>query len=57
MVQYVTLLTGKKSSQRFEMASAGRYLPSEREQAFLKTIENPKYDRQIINGLKPFFQD
>jgi L-lysine 2,3-aminomutase len=28
-----------------------------REQAFLDTIENPKYDRQIINGLKPFFKD
>ena len=39
------------------MARAGKYLPSEREQAFLKTIKNPKYDRQIINGLKPFFQD
>ena len=39
------------------MASAGKYVPSEREQAFLKTIENPKYDREIINGLKPFFED
>ena len=39
------------------MASAGRYVPTEREQAFLDTIENPKYDRQIINGLKPFFED
>jgi lysine 2,3-aminomutase len=39
------------------MASAGKYVPTEREQAFLKTVENPKYDRQIINGLKPFFQD
>ena len=39
------------------MTSAGRYVPTEREQAFLDTIENPKYDRQIINGLKPFFED
>ncbi|MDX2416325.1 MAG: hypothetical protein QNK19_02575 [Xanthomonadales bacterium] len=39
------------------MASAGRYVPTEREQAFLGTIENPKYDRGIINGLKPFFED
>ena len=39
------------------MASAGRYVPTEREQTFLDTIENPKYDRQIINGLKPFFED
>jgi L-lysine 2,3-aminomutase len=39
------------------MASTGRYVPADREQAFLDTIENPKYDRQIINGLKPFFQD
>jgi len=35
----------------------GRYVTTEREQAFLDTIENPKYDRQIINGLKPFFED
>jgi len=39
------------------MAQTGRYVPAEREQAFLDTIENPKYDREIINGLKPFFQD
>ena len=36
---------------------AGKYEPSAREQAFLDTIENPKYDREIINGLRPFFQD
>jgi lysine 2,3-aminomutase len=39
------------------VATAGRYVPAAREQAFLDTIENPRYDRQIINGLKPFFQD
>ena len=39
------------------MANAGRYVATEREQAFLDTIENPKYDREITNGLKPFFQD
>ena len=39
------------------MASAGRYVPTEREQAFLDTIENPKYDRDIINGLKPFLEN
>ena len=36
---------------------AGKYEPSVKEQAFLDTIENPKYDRGIINGLKPFFRD
>lgn len=39
------------------MATEGRYIPTQREQAFLDTIENPKYEREIINGLKPFFQD
>jgi L-lysine 2,3-aminomutase len=34
-----------------------KYVPSAREQAFLDTVENPKYDRQIINGLDPFFED
>ena len=40
-----------------EVANTGRYVPAEREQAFLETIENPKYDREITNGLKPFFED
>ncbi len=31
-----------------------RYTPSEREQAFLDTVENAKYDRQIIAGIKKF---
>ncbi len=39
------------------MATAGRYVPAQKEQEFLDTIENPKYERDIINGLKPFFQD
>ncbi len=33
-----------------------KYVPSAREQAFLDTVENPKYDRQIINGLNMFFE-
>ena len=33
------------------------YVPTDREQAFRDTIENPKYEREIINGLKPFFAD
>jgi lysine 2,3-aminomutase len=39
------------------VANTGRYIPAAREQAFLDTIENPKYEREIINGLKPFFED
>jgi len=34
-----------------------KYVPSAREQAFLDAVENPRYDRQIINGLNPFFED
>ncbi|MCB1247110.1 MAG: hypothetical protein KDB69_07590, partial [Acidimicrobiia bacterium] len=34
-----------------------KYQPTEREQAFLDTVENPRYDREIINGLDPFFGD
>ena len=44
-------------TMRCEVAVADRYVPSEKEQAFLDTIENPKYDRDIINGLKPFLED
>lgn len=33
------------------------YVPNEREQAFLAGIEDPKYKREIINGLSPFFNE
>ncbi len=36
---------------------SSKYVPTEREKAFQSTIENPKYDRDIINGLTPFFKD
>ena len=39
------------------MTTKTKYVPTEREQAFLDTVENPRYDRQIINGLDPFFED
>ena len=38
------------------MATAGRYVPTDREKAFQSTIENPKYERDNIIGLKPFFE-
>jgi L-lysine 2,3-aminomutase len=39
------------------MTKAPEHVPTEREQAFLDTVENPKYDRQSINGLKPFMEE
>jgi L-lysine 2,3-aminomutase len=33
------------------------YVPTEREQAFLKTVEDARYEREIINGLNPFFAE
>jgi lysine 2,3-aminomutase len=33
------------------------YTPTDREKAFLKTVEDPRYEREIINGLDPFFSD
>lgn len=38
------------------MTTQDKYVPTEREQAFLDTVENPKYDREIINGLAPFLE-
>ena len=32
------------------------YIPTDREKAFLETVVNGKYDRQIINGLDPFLE-
>ena len=39
------------------MSTSEKYVPTAREQAFLDTVENPRYDRMSINGLKPFFND
>ncbi|HJM57347.1 MAG: hypothetical protein CMJ98_01780 [Planctomycetes bacterium] len=36
------------------MSNAEKYVPSAREQAFLEQVENPRYERLSINGLKPF---
>jgi L-lysine 2,3-aminomutase len=54
VVQYVTLGAVDNFVTRCEVAA---YVPTEREQAFRDTIENPKYERETINGLKPFFED
>ncbi len=34
-----------------------KYVPSAKEQAFLDSVESPRYDREIINGLAPFFDE
>ncbi len=36
------------------MSKAAKYQPSEKEQAFLNSVTNGKYDRQIITGIKKF---
>jgi hypothetical protein len=33
------------------------YTPTDREKAFLETVEETRYEREIINGLAPFFND
>lgn len=37
--------------------SKEKYVPSAKEQAFLDSVESPRYDRQSINGLRPFFDE
>ncbi len=39
------------------MTSPARYVPTAREKAFLDTVESPPYNREIINGLSPFFAE
>jgi lysine 2,3-aminomutase len=34
-----------------------QHVPTAREQAFLDTVEDTKYEREIINGLSPFFDE
>ncbi len=33
------------------------YVPTDREQAFLESVEDTRYEREIINGLSPFFNE
>ncbi len=39
------------------MTEKKTYTPTEREQKFLDSVESPKYQREIVNGLNPFFKD
>jgi L-lysine 2,3-aminomutase len=39
------------------MIQSQPYTPTEREQAFLAKVEENRYERQIINGLAPFFNE
>lgn len=39
------------------MSTSQKYVPTDREQAFLDTVVNAKYDRESINGLKPFLEE
>jgi len=34
-----------------------KYEPTDRERSVLDQVENPRYDRQIVNGLDPFIDD
>ena len=34
-----------------------KYIPTDRERRVLDRVENPRYDRQIVNGLDPFMND
>lgn len=34
-----------------------KHVPTEREEAFLSTVEDPPYKREIISGLAPFFDE
>jgi len=39
------------------MIQSQKYVPTEREGAFLAGVEEARYERQIINGLSPFFAE
>lgn len=45
-----------KASGSPTIAKRAKYVPSEREAAFLAKVTNGKYDRQIITGLKKFVE-
>ena len=39
------------------MTEKKKYTPTQREQKFLDIVESPKYHRDIVNGLHPFFEE
>ena len=45
--------SGRRDETEIAVSPREKYVPTTREQAFLDTVENPKYDRGIINGLEP----
>ncbi len=49
--------SGRRDETEIAVSPREKYVPTTREQAFLDTVVNPKYDRGIINGLDPFFED
>ena len=39
------------------MIKQQKHVPTDREQAFLDSVENTQYKRESINGLFPFFNE
>ncbi len=39
------------------MSSPNEYVQTDRERAFLESVEEARYEREIINGLAPFFNE
>lgn len=39
------------------MSKSPKHVPTAREQAFLDRVDNPRYERGMINGLAPFFDE
>lgn len=39
------------------MVNSNDYSPTERERGFLETVEDTRHERQIVNGLSPFFNE
>ena len=39
------------------MTTSKKYVPCAREQAFIDRVEDPRYERESINGLSPFLNE
>ena len=39
------------------MIKKPEYIPTDRERAFLDTVEDTRHEREIVNGLTPFFKE
>jgi lysine 2,3-aminomutase len=59
-VQFVTGVANDQSASLYlehKVTEKQTYTPTDRERSFLETVEDTRHEREIVNGLAPFFNE